>query len=568
MDDSTEQGQTYAKQMLAKKKKNGDPMVDFPVYYPTRLAPGSIIDRDTRAFLIDGPDKDVYTATRWSSRCPATPSATASSSEYYGVSGTDWVDAPILDNPSETRTIDGRDYLLFYDGDRLRLVGWKTNKAAYWVNNTLLQSLDEGQMLSIATSMREFEDEVASRAREREREAADRRHRGRAGSAWSPPPASPRSATRWSRWTSTPAKIEALRSAAPLPIHEPGLPELVERNRERLTFTTEMREVLDAAPAALLLRRHAADLLRRRRPLAGRGRGRRAPRGRRARAGDEEHRAGRHRRGDPPLEARPRLRLLPRVPQGGLGGRGLPPPRPGRDRRRPRLRVGRRRGRRRLRAARRRDRPHRRRLGGDDQARLERLPGDEDLVHQRDRQRLRGGRRRRHRGRARAWASTTASARSSCRPGIGYGGSCFPKDVVALKKLAGNTGYHFQLLNSVIEVNELQKRRVITKLTKHLGSLVGKRVALLGLAFKPNTDDMREASSLVLSARLQGEGATVVAYDPVAEGRGRELLPERRARRLGRRGARRRRRRDPGHRVARVRRARLGGAGADGWRTR
>jgi len=102
------------------------------------------------------------------------------------------------------------------------------------------------------------------------------------------------------------------------------------------------------------------------------------------------------------------------------------------------------------------------------------------------------------------------------KAGIGYGGSCFPKDVSALKQLAGNSGYHFQLLNSVIEVNELQKRRVIGKLTKHLGSLVGKRIALLGLAFKPNTDDMREASSLVLSARLQGEGAEVVAYDPVA----------------------------------------------------
>jgi UDPglucose 6-dehydrogenase len=109
--------------------------------------------------------------------------------------------------------------------------------------------------------------------------------------------------------------------------------------------------------------------------------------------------------------------------------------------------------------------------------------------------------------------------------GIGYGGSCFPKDVSALKMLAGNTGYHFQLLNSVIEVNELQKRRVIAKLSKHLGSLVGKRVALLGLAFKPNTDDMREASSLVLSARLQGEGAAVVAYDPVAEGSAGSLLP-------------------------------------------
>ncbi len=114
---------------------------------------------------------------------------------------------------------------------------------------------------------------------------------------------------------------------------------------------------------------------------------------------------------------------------------------------------------------------------------------------------------------------------SFLKAGIGYGGSCFPKDVSALKQLAGNTGYHFQLLNSVIEVNELQKRRVISKLTKHLGSLAGKRVALLGLSFKPDTDDMREASSLVLSARLQGEGAEVVAFDPVAEDRARELLP-------------------------------------------
>src|SRR3712207_2605220 len=93
--------------------------------------------------------------------------------------------------------------------------------------------------------------------------------------------------------------------------------------------------------------------------------------------------------------------------------------------------------------------------------------------------------------------------------GIGFGGSCFPKDVSALKQLAGNSGYHFQLLNAVIEVNELQKRRVIAKLHKHLGRLVGKEVALLGLAFKPNTDDMREASSLVLAGRLQGEGASV-----------------------------------------------------------
>jgi hypothetical protein len=101
---------------------------------------------------------------------------------------------------------------------------------------------------------------------------------------------------------------------------------------------------------------------------------------------------------------------------------------------------------------------------------------------------------------------------------------CFPKDVSALKQLAGNSGYHFQLLTAVIEVNELQKRRVIGKLQKHLGALVGCQVALLGLAFKPDTDDMREASSLVLSGRLQADGASVRAYDPVAEAEARKLM--------------------------------------------
>jgi UDPglucose 6-dehydrogenase len=110
------------------------------------------------------------------------------------------------------------------------------------------------------------------------------------------------------------------------------------------------------------------------------------------------------------------------------------------------------------------------------------------------------------------------------RAGIGYGGSCFPKDLKALKQLAGNTGYHFQLLTAVIEVNELQKRRVVKKLQHRLGSLAGRRVALFGLAFKPDTDDMREASSLVLAARLQGEGAEVSAYDPVAAEAAKSLL--------------------------------------------
>jgi UDPglucose 6-dehydrogenase len=110
------------------------------------------------------------------------------------------------------------------------------------------------------------------------------------------------------------------------------------------------------------------------------------------------------------------------------------------------------------------------------------------------------------------------------RAGSGYGGSCFPKDVSALKQLAGNSGYHFQLLTAVIEVNELQKRRTVSKLQKHLGSLVGKEIALLGLAFKPNTDDIREATALVLAARLQSEGAHVRVFDPVAMDRASDLL--------------------------------------------
>jgi len=105
------------------------------------------------------------------------------------------------------------------------------------------------------------------------------------------------------------------------------------------------------------------------------------------------------------------------------------------------------------------------------------------------------------------------------RAGIGYGGSCFPKDSLALKQLASNSGYHFQLLSAVIEVNELQKRRVVGKLKRHLGSLAGKNIALLGIAFKAGTDDVREAPSIVLASRLLAEGAEVRAWDPVADAR-------------------------------------------------
>jgi len=109
--------------------------------------------------------------------------------------------------------------------------------------------------------------------------------------------------------------------------------------------------------------------------------------------------------------------------------------------------------------------------------------------------------------------------------GIGYGGSCFPKDVQALKQSAGNTGYHFQLLNAVIEVNALQKRRVVGKLKRHLGGLRGKTVALLGLTFKPQTDDLREAASIVLAGRLCNEGVRVRACDPMIAAGDHPLFP-------------------------------------------
>ncbi|MER6520020.1 UDP-glucose/GDP-mannose dehydrogenase family protein [Streptomyces sp. NPDC001553] len=102
------------------------------------------------------------------------------------------------------------------------------------------------------------------------------------------------------------------------------------------------------------------------------------------------------------------------------------------------------------------------------------------------------------------------------RPGIGWGGSCFPKDSEALRQMASNTGFHPQLLTAVINVNNIQKRRAIQHLKDELGDLAGKNIALLGMAFKPGTDDMREAPSTVLASRLLAEGAHVRSWDPLA----------------------------------------------------
>jgi UDPglucose 6-dehydrogenase len=101
-------------------------------------------------------------------------------------------------------------------------------------------------------------------------------------------------------------------------------------------------------------------------------------------------------------------------------------------------------------------------------------------------------------------------------PGVGYGGSCFPKDVKAMVKFAADKNYEFQILRAVEAVNAGQKRRLVTKMEDHFGSLKGKRIAVWGLAFKPKTDDMREAPSVPLIQGLLAAGAMVNAYDPEA----------------------------------------------------
>ena len=125
------------------------PAVKFPVFYPTNLVPGSTITDESREYKIADTNNRIHRAYKLVISIPGT----SVPFEYYGVMGTTWTDPPILDNPSETREIGGREYDLFYDGDRLRMVAWRTEKAAYWLNNTLLQTLEEDEMLSIADSM-------------------------------------------------------------------------------------------------------------------------------------------------------------------------------------------------------------------------------------------------------------------------------------------------------------------------------------------------------------------------------------------------------------------------------
>jgi len=146
-----EEVQVYAQQVADATSPSGKRVIlDFPVFYPTEVPARTDLTplQASRAFPIDGPGDEVYEGYKLVFGVPG-PGFT----EYWGISGTNWRDPPILENPSETKTVDGRDYLRFFDGDRLRLVGWKQGGRSYWVNSTLLQSLSAEEMMAIARSM-------------------------------------------------------------------------------------------------------------------------------------------------------------------------------------------------------------------------------------------------------------------------------------------------------------------------------------------------------------------------------------------------------------------------------
>jgi LCP family protein required for cell wall assembly len=141
---------TLAERFLKDAEKNAR-RLDIPVFYPTAVVPGSSFSLDSRTYEYRNEDdkfEDAY-------KTVITYTTPSTLPEYYGVMGTTWEDPPILRNPSEEREIGGRKYLLFYDGGRLRMVGWREKGNSYWLNNTLTQSIGEAEMLAIATSMAE-----------------------------------------------------------------------------------------------------------------------------------------------------------------------------------------------------------------------------------------------------------------------------------------------------------------------------------------------------------------------------------------------------------------------------
>ena len=127
--------------------------LDFPVFQLTVAPPESSFDTGSRTYEFENEDNKKEEAYK----TVVTYAPSTALPEYFGVMGTTWDDPPILRNPTEVRTIDGREFSLFYDGDRLRLVGWEEDGNSYWINNTLTQSIDPDQMLAMATTMRQVD---------------------------------------------------------------------------------------------------------------------------------------------------------------------------------------------------------------------------------------------------------------------------------------------------------------------------------------------------------------------------------------------------------------------------
>jgi LCP family protein required for cell wall assembly len=146
--DSTTSGQDYAGQLQNPTWRR---RAKLPIYYPTKLVPGSELTSDSRSYPIDGPGSTVYYGYTFVAAVP-----TGGYTGYYDFTGTDWHDPPLLDNPTETKDINGHEFELFWDSGRLRLVAWKTSKGAYWVDNDLAETLTPGQMVGMAEAMQQY----------------------------------------------------------------------------------------------------------------------------------------------------------------------------------------------------------------------------------------------------------------------------------------------------------------------------------------------------------------------------------------------------------------------------
>jgi LCP family protein required for cell wall assembly len=150
--DSTTTGQQMAARLAnARWRREGK----IPMLYPTKLVPSSFLTDDSDSYRIDGPGDQIYDGYTFVAEVPAEAPGYGYTA-YYDFTGTNWPDPPILDDPTETKTINGHEFEMFWDNGRLRLVGWKTSKGSYWVDNDLLETLSPGQMVAMAEAMRPY----------------------------------------------------------------------------------------------------------------------------------------------------------------------------------------------------------------------------------------------------------------------------------------------------------------------------------------------------------------------------------------------------------------------------